>query len=157
MSLQDTVGSVLSGGVIGMIGSLGGAALKYVDDRAAHKERLEEKKVDNSHELEVLNLNQVAAIEASKAEQALTELKGSFDGLQKSIEDQTASASNAGPVVAGILALFRPSLTLVLMIVAIIFVGMHQVPLANKTIELVAMAVAWWFGDRQRKSMADSK
>ncbi|MCA2510499.1 MAG: hypothetical protein IM561_08965 [Microcystis sp. M60BS1] len=150
MDLSSVLSSTATGGLIGTIGSLGGAAVEYINARASAKEQLKAKQVDYQHEIELQNLG------ASKSHQEAqdlfnrTDLENHFASLQKAIEDQTVLSNKVNGPVLDILALFRPSLTILLVLICLIFGAMKLEEYFNYAIELAAIAVTWWFGDRQR-------
>jgi hypothetical protein len=150
MDIGSVLGSAASGGVLGGIFSLGGAAVEYVSNRAAAKEGLEAKKVDYAHELQIKEKDSVRSRQDAQELHALETLKASFEGLQKSIDDQTVLSGKVDGPVLDILALFRPGLTIMLVLMVLVFGIMKLETYFLQAVELVSMAVAWWFGDRQR-------
>lgn len=150
MDIASTLGSAATGGVLGGIFSLGGAAVEYVNARATAKENLKQKEVDYAHELQVQDRAAERGRQEAQEGFAKSDMETHFATMQKAIEDQmNLTARVAGPVL-DILALFRPGLTILLIVMAFAFGIMKLEEYFQHTIQLVAMAVAWWFGDRQR-------
>lgn len=139
MNLAEMAGSTITGGVIGMIGSLGSSALDYVNRRQEAKEQLAQLKVKNEHELGMVQV-----------QGRIDETKASYESLNTTVSDQSALNQRADTWVVDVIALFRPGLTTLLVVGAVCAGSYADKSTFNALIELSAMAVAWWFGDRQR-------
>ena len=152
MDIGSVLGSAATGGVLGGLFSLGNAAVEFVNARQQAKEALEQTKVSNAHEIELNKLNAANAIAQTQLQGVVDEIKASFEGLQASMADQTGLGQRADTWTVDILALFRPGLTVLLVGGALIsgWIVDNDHTVFNSMIELSAMAVAWWFGDRQR-------
>jgi hypothetical protein len=154
MDVASVLGNAASGGLLGVLGSLGSAGIEYVNARASAKETLAKTQIDYAHELEVKDRDNDRARQASQEDFAKSDMQARFEGLQKAIEDQVAmSARVAGPVL-DILALFRPGLTVLLIVMVFVFGLLKLQSYFGYAVELAAMAVAWWFGDRQRSKFS---
>lgn len=157
MDLASLAGSTITGGVLGGLFSLGNAAVDFVNKRQEAKEAIDQLKVKNSHDIAVLQIThdrerQVAeeTFAATQLQGQIDEIKSSFVALQASVADQTSLNQRADVWAVDIVTLFRPGLTLVLVSGAIFAGAWADKTTFNSLVELAAMAVAWWFGDRQR-------
>ncbi len=153
MDIGSALGSAATGGLLGGLFSMGNAAIEFVNARQKAKEELAQTRVANDHEIELVKLNASNALDQTNMQGLVDQIKSSFEGLQTSMADQTALGQKADIWTVDILALFRPGLTILLVTGALGAGAMatgtdHTV--FNSMIELSAMAVAWWFGDRQR-------
>jgi hypothetical protein len=143
----ELLGTVLTGGVTGIIGSVIGKAFSFLDSWQ------EEKKATNEHgrTLELLELQNKLGAEESEREMAITQSKIDADSRVASYgHDSMAGTSSIW--VADLLRLVRPILTFAL----IILVGIlyfKAIPDGRATIEasviyMCSSSVLWWFGDR---------
>ena len=153
MDIGSALGSAATGGLLGGLFSMGSAAVEYMNSRQQAKEQLEQTKVSNAHEIELVKLNAENMLEQTSMQGIIDQVKASFEGLQASMQDQMQLGQKADTWTVDVLALFRPTLTILLVVGAMGAGAMasdadHTV--FNSMIELSAMAVAWWFGDRQR-------
>lgn len=139
-----------SGGVLGLIGSIWTGWLKGRKQEAELK--LNQQRFE--HRLALLKI---------KAEQ-ITQA-GSWEGLARSIEAESVVSEKVSPWVANVKSLWRPLLTLVLILLSgMIFYRMTTGPdlgyitneertqiieyMIRTIIFTTATAVTWWFGDR---------
>lgn len=157
MDIGALLGSAASGGVLGGVFSLGNAAVQFMGDRAKAKETLETTAQQFTHDIDLAKLTQANAnqqasnaVVQTKLEGIVTEMQKSFDGLTASMTDQTTLDGKQDGIVLDVLSLFRPGLTLTLILAAVTLGCLHQDALSGQLVELSSMAVAWWFGDRQR-------
>lgn len=156
-NVLNAVGGAATGGVIGILGSLGNRAGTYIVDRQKAKDEREAKKIDYQHELEMAQLTQDRSRQEAEENFALKNLEYKVADMQAaaqlmlaSINDQTQLQGRASQWVVDIMSFVRPALTILLILVAAIF-GFTQ--MANpfyQTSMMATMAVAWWFGDRQQ-------
>jgi hypothetical protein len=141
------LGTVLTGGITGVVGSVIGKAFSFLDSWQ------EEKKANNEHgrTLELLELQNKLGAEESEREMAIAQSKIDADSRMASYShDSMVGASSVW--VADLLRLVRPVLTFSL----IILVGIlyfKAVPEGRATIEasviyLCSSSCLWWFGDR---------
>ena len=160
MDLASFTGSTITGGLLGGLFSLSSSAVEFVNRRQEAKEKLEELKAKNSHALSVLQLThererEAVADQASdlRVQGTIDEIKASFDGLRASFEDQVTLSNKVDGWTADVLVLFRPGLTTLLVVGAVCAGSFADKSTFNALVELSAMAVAWWFGDRQRMKL----
>ena len=141
------MGTVLTGGITGVVGSVIGKAFSFLDSWQ------EEKKANNEHgrTLELLELQNKLGAEESEREMAIAQSKIDADSRMASYShDSMVGASSVW--VINVLRLVRPVLTFAL----IILVGIlyfKAVPEGRATIEasviyLCSSSCLWWFGDR---------
>lgn len=141
----ELIGTVLTGGATGIIGSVIGKAFGFLDAWQ------EEKKADSEHgrTLELLELQNKIGAEENERETALAEAKLAGDIRQASYRHDAAGGS---PWVVDCLRLIRPFLTISLIaLVGILY--FNAVPDGRATIEasviyLCSSSCLWWFGDR---------
>lgn len=179
-SLIDGVGAVAgtalsvgSGGILGLLGSIGGAFLKM---RQA-KQEAELRREDREHEIRLLDKNMEMmklrgslSAEEHESEARLVATQGSYDGLAASIRAD-ACTGDVHKIVNDLKSLFRLILTtmLVAIVTYMFYVFTHADEASNATLvklfsgfELKEMlryivystvftastACVWWFGDR---------
>ena len=149
--MLELLGTVLTGGATGIIGSVIGKAFSFVDYW------VEEKKADKDHgrTLEMLRLqNEIGAAE-NEREMAVAQADADANMRMASYQHDS-SASLSYPWVAAVLRLIRPTLTLSL----IVLVGMlyfaadigGRATIEASVIYMCSSAVLWWFGDRAMRS-----
>ena len=112
-SLLGAGASVASGGLFGLVGSLIGVGTKYLQQRQANAQ----KDKDWKHEIELRKLNMEATDRETENELAIAQSEGSWNGLEASY-NTVISASNVHTVVNDIRSLFRPILTLSLILLS---------------------------------------
>jgi len=143
----ELLGTVLTGGATGIIGSVIGKAFSFLDAWQ------EEKKATNEHgrTLELLELQNKLGAEENEREMAITQSKIDADSRMASYShDRMVGTSSLW--VIDLLRLVRPVLTFAL----IILVGIlyfNAVPDGRATIEasviyMSSSSILWWFGDR---------
>lgn len=160
MDLINTALSVGSGGVFGLIGAIAGKVTNYFQEK--QRQAFEEKKW--KYETDLLKLNMQADSQKAEHELAVTNQKGSWDGLKASYD--FAKTSDTHKVVTDIKALFRPFLTTLLWIISAWMFFQIKGGAADQWFtgnpEAVAItrymvytvffsastSTAWWFGDR---------
>ena len=143
----ELLGTVLTGGATGIIGSVIGKAFSFLDAWQ------EEKKATNEHgrTIELLELQNKLGAEESERELAIAETTAASD-IRMASYGQASSAGNGSPWVIDCLRLIRPFLTISLIaLVGILY--FKAVPDGRATIEasviyMASSAVLWWFGDR---------
>lgn len=115
-------------------------------------EQARERRAETEDELKI----RAAALEAADHD-------GSWEGLTASIEAQTALAGKSYRWVDAVVALMRPSITVLLFValVAIYFASADRIGatvLGKTIVETLAFsaatALAWWFGDRAAQKAA---
>jgi hypothetical protein len=134
--------SILTGPVIGGIMSAGSHILSGVTNYFAAKQALESRKLEMSHEAAMFPLK----LEASKEENA-------WRGFLSSQEAAKDVGDNALPWAATVVAITRPALTLlVLLVVACCLPWIstdQRTGLLATLIDMFGVAFGWWFGNRQ--------
>lgn len=159
------------GGIFGLFGTLAGRVAgifeskqkmahelktREFDERAEIRE-LEALSMDHAHEKDLQRLNMEAGARETESELALIASKGSWGGLNKSMDHDNATGLAAQWVI-NVLRLVRPLLTLLLWIItAWIFSKTQSEGIAEAAVFAATAATLWWFGDRapkQSRSMA---
>jgi len=153
--------------IIGIISGLVGSAITGVTsimklrieaqrekNKFAHDEKMWE------HESAMLKLQSQAKVSEMEIESFMTQIRGSFKGLEASINDQSVATGRAHRIAASILSLFRPFITTAL-VAFMFYIAAESVGLIDRLeqadfalvaiIDLASMAVTWWFGDRSQK------
>ena len=149
----ELLGTVLTGGATGIIGSVIGKAFSFLDAWQ------EEKKADNDHErtIALLELQNKFGAEENERETAIAQSKVDADSRMASYSHDSMAGTGSLWVV-DLLRLVRPVLTFSL----IILVGIlyfKAVPEGRATIEasviyLCSSSCLWWFGDRAMRKKA---
>lgn len=168
MSL-DTIGGLITSGFGGsFVGAVGGLFAKYLEYRQTKqmaKIHMENKKLDQAHELAMANVNLQVQDQITEMELA----KASYSGLNASMAADRATYSNGSQskwlvLVDIIRGLMRPLLTggLVAFLAgyAVYLILTFNVnPTADQVMDMVnqilqclitstGLAVSWWFGSR---------
>lgn len=149
--LGAIIGGTATGGVLGGLLSMGGKVAEFYIEKSRAAAELESKKVDQAHELAILDRTHDRDRQKHVEDAAMEKLKGeleyfrmSFEGLQASINDQSKLIEGNHPI-----AWVRPGLTAMLVLCALVMGVMDQVNPFYQFSSMASMAVAWWFGDRQ--------
>ena len=148
--LFGVTASAASGGLFGVFGTALGRVAGFFERRQTHAQE----RARWAHETELITLQQAAARQETEAELALTEARGSWQGLSASMAAEAAIASSYKWVDA-VRGLTRPFLTLLLWLIAGgIWLGATEADRAAivETASFAATAATlWWFGDRGPK------
>lgn len=154
--LISTVGGAATGGLLGVIGSLGTQAAAFLIDRENAKQELAMKQVTNAHELAMIDKTSERGRQEAQESFALRNLEGkieeinkSYEGLAAALADQTTLNERASQWTVDIMTLVRPSLTVLLILSSFIFGLLQNANAYYQASMMATMAVAWWFGDRQ--------
>jgi hypothetical protein len=145
--LLELLGTVLSGGATGLLGSIFGKLFSFVDYF------VEEKKTSNDHArtLELLELQNRIGAEESERELAIAESVAASD-LRMASYGHDSSMGTRSLWVVDLLSLVRPILTfgLVLLVAVLYFQADAggKATIEASVIFLCSSAVTWWFGDR---------
>lgn len=139
--------SAAGGGLFGLIGTALGRVAGFFEQR----QKLAHETARWEHEVQLLELQQAAARAETEAEIALTDLEGSWRGLDASMRAEAAIRSSYKWVDA-VRGITRPALTLLLWLIAAgIWLGAsggeRQAITETATFAATA-ATLWWFGDR---------
>jgi hypothetical protein len=148
----ELLGTVLTGGATGIIGSVIGKAFGFLDYW------VEAKKADKDHSrtLEMLELQSKLGAEESERELAIAEATAA-SSMRLASYGHDAGVGVSSTWVVDLLRLVRPCLTI--MLITLVGILYFQSDAGGKaTIEasvifMCSSAVLWWFGDRanQRK------
>lgn len=151
----DIIAGTTTGGVLGLAGSVISKGAGYFIDKQKAKDERESKVLDYQHELELARIAQERGMQQSQEDFAKSQMEKGYEGLLASIADQTAATQKASQWVTDILALVRPGLTTVLILVAFVMAFMIGAGAADTLMNpfyqfaaMASMAVAWWFGDK---------
>lgn len=166
MDILGMAGSVASGGIFGLIGSVVGMGAKYLQRKQEFKEEKERRVWDR----EDFKLQMQADREETEQEIAITSSAGAWNGLGQSLE-AAASIKGRGWSSA-LLRLFRPFLTTLLVVMSGWIIWMMWQAAVNadgnglsllfspgelkevlqyciySIIFSASTSVVWWFGDR---------
>lgn len=134
--MLDLLGTVLTGGATGIVGSVIGKLFSFADYW------VEEKKADNEHQRTLQMIEMQGQMKADEAE----------NEMRRASYEHDSGTGIAATWVVNILRLVRPVLTFTL----IVLVGVlyfKAVPAGRVTIEagvlyMASSAILWWFGDR---------
>ena len=139
--------SAAGGGVFGILGTALGRVAGFFEQRQSHAH--EERRW--IHEVKLLTLQREADAQETEAELAVTDLRGSWSGLDASLAAE-ASIGASYKWVNAVRALTRPVLTVLLWgITAIIWQsadGAAQSNIVETATFAATAATLWWFGDR---------
>ena len=146
----ELLGTVLTGGVTGIIGSVIGKAFSFLDAWQ------EEKKATNEHgrTIALLELQNKLGAEESEREMAITQSKIDADSRVASYSHDSMGGTSSVWVI-DCLRLVRPVLTFsLILLVGILY--FKAVPEGRATIEasviyLCSSSCLWWFGDRANR------
>ena len=143
----ELLGTVLTGGITGVVGSVIGKAFSFLDAWQ------EEKKATNEHgrTLELLELQNKIGAEESEREMEIAQAKIDADSRVASYSHDSMAGTGSLWVV-DLLRLVRPVLTFSL----IVLVGMlyfsadmgGRATIEASVIYMASSSVLWWFGDR---------
>jgi hypothetical protein len=150
--MWDVIGTVLTGGATGIIGTVIGKAFSFVD--SWQKEKAADKEHKRSIELYRLQSE-------LKLEEREKELEGQMQAAEISLRAASyAHDQSAGPASAwavNVLRMVRPALTggLIILVGIIYFqtedLGQQEV-IIQSVIYMASSATLWWFGDRALRS-----
>ena len=150
-SIIDIIGTVLTGGATGIIGSIIGKAFSFIDAWQ------EEKKEQRGHErtLQMLEVQQKDRSADLENERAIVE-EEQAGKIKAASYTHDSSAGISYPWVAAVLRLVRPVLTLLLIVIVwVIYIrtdnAAQQEEIVLSVIYLTSTATLWWFGSRDTK------
>ena len=144
--------SVASGGIFGLLGSLGGMFVKVYQEK--QRQEWEQRKWDQEVRMQELNLR----AQSEKAEQdvILANTAGSWRGLESS-QNFASTVGQTHMWVNDAKSLFRPILTISLWVLSWwVFKETHKQIITDPYIKYMiesiyfsaSTATVWWFGDR---------
>lgn len=169
MAILELLASGASGGLLGVVGSGINRAIGYFERKQAHEMNLELAHIEavqsdkkqsheiamqqsnNTHVQKLHELNREARAQETEQEIAIMSQKGSWQGLNASIDNQTKSVAKSSQWVVDVQAGTRPLMTLLLWImVMVIFIISEptRAEIVAAVIFSASLATSWWFGDR---------
>ena len=144
----ELLGTVLTGGATGIIGTILGKGIAifegYQKEKATHAEHLRTMEMHRlQHELKSQEL---------ESERLIVQEQAASD-LRRASYVHDSSAGNSDTWVVNILRLVRPFITLLLIIlVAILYFSnateINRIEIVHSLIYMASSATLWWFGDR---------
>ncbi|PHS77833.1 MAG: hypothetical protein COB56_01055 [Robiginitomaculum sp.] len=151
----------LLGIITGLVGSVATNAFSWLTLKEKNRyaiEQMSHKEKRWVYEKDLVKLKSQGKVSEFEMQAFLKQVDGSYKNLEASIKAQIASGKKASVFSNSIVTLFRPFLT-VLLVVAMFYYskityGSGQ---SNEAygilaiIDLASMAVSWWFGDRSIK------
>ena len=146
----DLIGSVLTGGATGILGSVIGQVGRFLET----KQKLKKMAIEFQHELNLQELQFEARTAELENEQAIAEA-GAMATMKSA--SYAHDASYGSSVIGNILRFVRPILTFMLLgfSVYVFLQALDNVEIkreiSNQIMFLTTTAVAWWFGDRSMK------
>jgi hypothetical protein len=142
--------SVFGGPIVGVLGSVVSGVVGYFEK----KQQIESDKLKFQHEEALLDKQIAARTSEMESEEAIAGMAADAAALKGSYRHD-ASYGETGPIIASVLRLVRPMLTLILIgLVALIVVlddsAIDRQGVALKVLFLAEVAVTWWFADRRK-------
>lgn len=150
--------------VLGLVGSvttklfgLGEKALEL----KARKLDYEHEKNRWSHDKDMFKMQSQAKVAETEQEAFLLTTKGSYDGLEASMQQQTEALKGTSKWVRNVVSMVRPVLTFTFVGI-VVYISVTDNPDNYRAagvaaaIDLAMMSVAWWFGDRSTKRVVES-
>lgn len=142
----------LTGGILGLVGSLFSKGFTYLDNQHAYKMKV----LDFEQEKALLQMQLAENSKDREHEEGMHEDDIEASMYSASIEHDM-SVKDTSLWVSNTLRMVRPVITLVLvLLVALVYVttielGTKELITAS-VLELTAMSVSWWFGDRYKSN-----
>lgn len=149
-SIANLIGNISTGGILGVVGSLGSGILNYFQSKQEHGFKIEEMKLGASLE-QVKTAGQLAVNREENAGKA-------FVASQKA----DASIQNTSSWVSNLRGATRPLLTWTFCLATFVVIIMSAIlpewlvdapPLVQfgitMVVDMTAMMISWWFGSRQ--------
>lgn len=156
------IDSLLSGGLLGVIGSIGSNVLGYFKTKQEHKQNIENRKLDlvASAKEHIYAMEQMKAEAQFRADElrigAERELSASeYSALESSYKTVSSyEGDNKLLIIAEFMRrITRPALTFILVFLtsAIYFTSVddQQNLIARSVVAMTATVISWWFADRQ--------
>jgi len=155
MDFLGLIGSVLTGGATGLIGSL---LTKGIGLFEAHQKR-KDRALDYEHELKLLDKQTEARIAESESELAIANAETAAS-LRMASYEHDSKTGRPHRWVVDTLRLVRPTLTLFLLtLVFTIYMTTSDLGMKDQIIVSVlfmcSSAVTWWFGSRSLMSNSE--
>jgi hypothetical protein len=148
MGFFDFFTSILTGGATGLLGMILSAVVKHAEAR----QRLQEKRLDFAHELELQRLAMQTRGQELESEQAIAEI-ASAESMRVASYRHDESYGQPSQWATNVLRLFRPVITMVLIgLSALLFFSLYNDEQRQQIVEMVTYAtttaMVWWFGAR---------
>lgn len=142
MNPIELIGDAATGGAVGIIGSVINRGINYFEMGRRAKIEIDQKTLDYQHQINMAQLGMDKdAIVAS------------FQGLEKAYDDQIGLSGRTSQWATDILALFRPGLTTLLVVLTGAYAFYQSLDVFPTLATMAGMAIAWWFGDRQMQKL----
>ena len=142
--------AVITGGAGGLIGSVVSKILGIWEARERRRDRM----IEFEHEIKRYELQAKMRRAEMESDQAIAETYAWGDARTASYSHDSSYGVNW---LTPYMRLVRPILTIALIIVCfVIFLTSDEATrytLANQMIFLLSMAIAWWFGERNKKGV----
>ena len=146
----EIIGSVLTGGATGIIGSVIGQAGRFLETR----QKLKKMALEFDQELKLQEMQIEARSAELESERAIAEENAAATIKAASYAHD---ASYGGSIIGNILRFVRPILTFMLLGFSV-YVFLEALgddvikrEISNQILFLTTTAVTWWFGDRSMK------
>ena len=151
MGFLGLIGSVMTGGATGLIGSILSKGIGIFEAQQKRKD----KQLDFEHELKLLEAQAVLRTAETENELAIANAETAAS-LREASYSHDSSMGRPHRWVVDVLRLVRPALTLILlMLVGGIYFTTSDLAMKAGIIESVlfmsSSAVTWWYGDRSLK------
>ncbi len=153
MSITDFISNAASGGILGLLGSgiTGVISLFQAKGQYAHEQAMGE-----------LELRRIAAQSDAQsklsADQLRVTIEQGADASFKASQVAASAVNNLPPMLAGLLALWRPILTAGLILYSLYVYPTATAEMRQYIVESYvtagSAAVLWWFGSRQLLRMS---
>lgn len=148
--------------LLGPVAGLAGSVVTSIFKEREAKSALELKKIDQSHELMLLDRQAAARAAETENERAIVEIDATARGVAASYAHDMASSGKSYAWVEAIKGLFRPFITILLISLAgaiyftidpfVSAINELQQHIVYSVLFLMEVAVTWWFADRARAS-----
>lgn len=168
MAILEVLGAAVGGGATGLLGTVFGRVAGYFERKEQHKRdvakwghdlkvrALDQKEAlaARAHELNLHEINHKAKREEFEHDIVLHAQKGSYAGLNKSLDEHKVLMGNprGSDKVIDRIRMVRPYLTfLLLVLTGLIYVFAteeNRTVITAAVVYLTVTAVVWWFGDR---------
>lgn len=147
--MEELIGSVAGGGLLGLFGSIADRVMAIFERREARRDRL----IQNEHELRLIQEQRQTSQLETEQDLALIQSAGSYRGLEASLEHDS-KIDDVSPWVNNVRALVRPTLTATALLAMIAMTwtlgANYQMTLVESVVFVATTATVWWFGDRAK-------
>ncbi len=155
MDIVSLLGNAASGGILGCLGSIGTGIVSIFQQKA---------QFSHDEAMGALELQRIAAQSDAQAKLSADQLKVTIEqgANQAFVASQSAAnINNLPPFAAGVLALWRPTLTAALIGYSFWMFPRVSTDMQQHITEAYVMAgttsIAWWFGSRQMEKFSPGK